>query len=576
LALAAAAGPALGECRLTKLGELPVTMVGSAPVVSAKINGADVKLIADSGAFFSILSPAAAERLKLRVGPVPVQFHVYGVNGEARVGMTTARDFSILGNTFHNTDFLVGGSGAGGRAADGLLGQNVLNTLDAEYDLANGVIRLFHSEGCSGGLMAYWAGKDQAFSVIPIEAVEPGSRRIESSAAVNGVKIRVVFDTGAWRSILTKRAAARAGVKTDGPEVQAAGLAGGLGRKSVDTFIAPFDSFAIGQEEVKNTRLRIGDIELQEADMLLGADFFLSHRVFVSNSQRKLFFTYNGGPVFRLDRALAPLAEAQVPEPPPSEASGEPTDAAGYSRRAAAFMARRDFTPAIADYSKAIELEPREPRHLLDRAGARLGNRQPFLAMADLEEALKLKPDFVPALLRRGGLRLGARDLAGARSDFETAVAIDPKARLTVAESYAGAGLTDDAIAQYDLWIAAYSKDDAAPFAFNQRCWIRALSGKELDKALADCDEALRLKPHTSSFLDSRGLVRLRLGELDKAISDYDESLKLQPKGAWSLYGRGLAELKKGMRAEGDADLKAAAEIQPRLPDDAKRHGLTP
>jgi hypothetical protein len=36
--------------------------------------------------------------------------------------------------------------------------------------------------------------------------------------------------------------------------------------------------------------------------MLLGADFFLSHRIFVSNEQHKVYFTYNGGPVFSASR----------------------------------------------------------------------------------------------------------------------------------------------------------------------------------------------------------------------------------------------------------------------------------
>ena len=32
--------------------------------------------------------------------------------------------------------------------------------------------------------------------------------------------------------------------------------------------------------------------------MLLGADFLRSHRVLVAHSQRKIYFTYAGGPVF--------------------------------------------------------------------------------------------------------------------------------------------------------------------------------------------------------------------------------------------------------------------------------------
>ena len=34
-------------------------------------------------------------------------------------------------------------------------------------------------------------------------------------------------------------------------------------------------------------------------DVLIGADFFMAHHVYVANSQGKLYFTYSGGPVFR-------------------------------------------------------------------------------------------------------------------------------------------------------------------------------------------------------------------------------------------------------------------------------------
>ena len=38
--------------------------------------------------------------------------------------------------------------------------------------------------------------------------------------------------------------------------------------------------------------------------MLLGADFLFSHRVFITHSQRKIYFTYAGGPVFQLTGPL--------------------------------------------------------------------------------------------------------------------------------------------------------------------------------------------------------------------------------------------------------------------------------
>jgi hypothetical protein len=54
-------------------------------------------------------------------------------------------------------------------------------------------------------------------------------------------------------------------------------------------------------------------------DMLLGADFFLSHHILISNSQHKLYFTYNGGPVFDLTMgAAAPPPPAAPPDPSPN------------------------------------------------------------------------------------------------------------------------------------------------------------------------------------------------------------------------------------------------------------------
>ncbi len=583
LGLAACAEPAAAACNLGKLAELPVTMSGLSPIVPAKINGADAHLIADSGAFFSLLTPGAAERFKLRVGPAPGWLTVKGVNGDAHVSATNVQDLTVLGVTLHKIDFLVGGPQLE-RSADGLLGENLLGVADVEFDLANGVIRIFKAQGCQGAVLAYWdTGKP--YSVMDITPSTLTQREIEGTAYVNGARVGVDFDTGSPMSILTLQGARRAGVNPDGAGVEAAGITGGLGRRSVQSWLAPVKSFKIGDEEIKNTRLRIGGIELQDADMLLGADFFLSHRVYVARSQNKLYFTYNGGPVFRLDRT----SETEAPQQPPPDTVAdaaasapappdpdEPKDAAGYKRRAAAFVARRDFAHAIADDTRAIELEPNDPNHLFDRAMARLGDRQPVLAMADLDQCLKLKPDHLDALMARGRLRLAAKDIAGAKTDFDAAIAINPATIAFIGEIYIGFLQFEPSIAMYDRLIAAAPKDFDMATALNNRCWARALWGKELDKALTDCDAALKLKPAMAGARDSRGLVHLRLGQFSDAIDDYDAALKRNPKVAWSLYGRGVAELKSGKTAEGAADLKAAEDAQPGFAAYAKRFGVAP
>lgn len=53
-------------------------------------------------------------------------------------------------------------------------------------------------------------------------------------------------------------------------------------------------------------------------DMLLGADFLRSHRVLVSHSQRKMYFSYEGGPVFQPKTVEASGAPAEQKAPMPS------------------------------------------------------------------------------------------------------------------------------------------------------------------------------------------------------------------------------------------------------------------
>ena len=132
----------------------------------------------------------------------------------------------------------------------------------------------------------------------------------------------------------------------------------------------------------------------------------------------------------------------------------------------------------------------------------------------------------------------------------------------------------DAALSSYDQWFASHSEDHARPSALNGRCWARAMLGQDLDKALSDCDAALRLRPKEAAFLDSRALVRLRRGDLDKALADYTAAIAVAPRNAWSLYARGVVERRLGNTAAADTDRAAALAINPRIEERARRFKL--
>ncbi|MCU1386655.1 MAG: hypothetical protein JWL71_5352, partial [Acidobacteria bacterium] len=142
----AAATAADKPCGVGTIAALPVTMSGLRPLVHAKINGHDAVFIADSGAWFSMISPGSAAEYELALEPVPQGFFLRGVGGAVAPKLTTVKTFTIADVPLPRVQFLVGGSEVG---SVGLLGQNFLGMADAEFDLAHGMIRLMREQGCS-------------------------------------------------------------------------------------------------------------------------------------------------------------------------------------------------------------------------------------------------------------------------------------------------------------------------------------------------------------------------------------------------------------------------------------------
>ena len=106
---------------------------------------------------------------------------------------------------------------------------------------------------------------------------------------------------------------------------------------------------------------------------------------------------------------------------------------------------------------------------------------------------------------------------------------------------------------------------------YNNRCWTRAALG-DLQDALKDCDEALRLKPGLGIALDSRGLVDLKLGRNADAIKDYSASIDKDPRSVSSLFGRGLATHRSG--GDGSFDLELARSMDPNIGREFASYGV--
>lgn len=574
---------AYAQCSIGRIAELPVTLSNYRPLVPAKIQDKPVRLIVDSGAFWSLMPPASAQSLALTTKDAPAGFFIEGGNGAVAVKLTNI-DVTLAETKFPHVDFLVGGTDIYGAAA-GVIGQNFLGIADVEYDLANGVIRFWRPKGCGKSNLAYWSA-GQPLSQIPIDPTTPLNSHATTTVYLNGVKLRAMLSTGSPTSVLTKSAAHRAGIDPGGPGVTESGESGGIGMKHYSTWTAKFDSFEVGGIKVVHPTLRFADADFgaedKETDMLLGLDFFLSNRILISTSQHLLYFTYNGGRLFNVSRLQGASEEAS--RPPQTSTAGPPippvvslTDATGFARRGAAMLSRGDTNEAIGNLDKAIALTPNDAEYHSLRAQAYMAKGDATKAMADMDAAVTADPTNPRFHLTRAFFDIYREDQNAARKDVDAAAAIlRPQSReqMDLGHLYIELGAFPQAVAAYNGWIASHKADGNLRWAYNGRCWARALGNIELDQALADCNKSVAIA-RGESVLDSRALVYLRRGEYGLAVADYDAALALEPGDAWSRYCRGIAKIKLGQDEDGRTDMAAALEKSPKVADRAKRFGVT-
>lgn len=569
-ALACASLAHAGSCQITPLANLSVTMRGLRASVPVKVNGRDTEFWLDSGAWFSIMSKARAQELSLPLMPAPAGLRVNGIGGSSDVELARVKQFGIVGQSLTNVEFLVGGSDIG----NALIGRNLLALADTEFDLAHGSVKLLKSKGCEKTALTYWApGKPYFVARMPPAGA---SHDFRVRVAINGVPIIAAIDSGAPTSLLTRRAAQRAGLDLAAPDVRPLAGIGGFGRKLEKGWIAPVASVAIGEEQVLHTHLHVIAAEIGDGsgpEMLLGADFLLAHHLYVAQEQRQIFFTYTGGTPFLTEGARpAPATEHAAPATLPAgthvvqadDTATDPKTADEFARRAAARLAAGQAIPALADYDAALALTPDDPLLHRDRAAALFRAGRFLEGRTEFDKAIALAPNDPRLLVARARMRIGTGDHAGALSDADAAMkTLHPGAldTLPAATIYVEIGHADRAIPIYDAVIAAHPDDSKLPEFRNGRCWARALANRELPAALEDCNKALKARPGLPAFLDSRGLVKYRMKDYTGALADYDAAITAAPGLAFSRYMRGLTRIALGQVDAGKAESDAAGAL---------------
>ena len=132
------------------------------------------------------------------------------------------------------------------------------------------------------------------------------------------------------------------------------------------------------------------------------------------------------------------------------------------------------------------------------------------------------------------------------------------------------------AVANYDKALAL-APDDG--FRHNSACWVRAVAGRDLDRARELCDRGIEILAEwdddQAEVLDSRGLVGLKQGRFADALADYDKAVKLSDRPHYR-YGRGIAALRRGLIEQGEADIAKARSSDNETAQAYETYGVRP
>lgn len=266
---------ARAACDVRYFAVLPVSLSAEGPMTSASIKGHSVEFLVNSGAFYSFLSKETARSIDLPERSISSGFRFSTGKGDVIATLGDVEELKFRDTRISKTHFIVVNGVNPPQPA--IIGQNILALNDAEFDLRSGIIRLSNAHGCWGKEMAYWAQPDQVRAV----ALETPEGQLDPQAIgrvlVNGVSMRTMFSSGS-RTAISSKALSKLGLVN--------------GAEKVDTI--KLSRLNIGGEERRDVPVGLiaGSINA-DVDLIIGLDFYLTHRIYVSRARRTLFFTAN-------------------------------------------------------------------------------------------------------------------------------------------------------------------------------------------------------------------------------------------------------------------------------------------
>ncbi len=233
--------------------------------------------------------------------------------------------------------------------------------------------------------------------------------------------------------------------------------------------------------------------------------------------------------------------EPPVPTPVPATPKpvATPTPSADdHMDQGMEYVEQGAYEEAIAEFERAIELEPDNPGARRNLGTVYIELTQWEEAAAAYEKAIELDPDFGEAYGDLVGAYFYLDRIPEALEAGEKAVELAP----------------DYATAHNNLGAVYANQGD-------------------LEAAIAEWEQAIELDPSDPMPHNNLGIVYRQQGEFDMAIAAYKKAIELDPNYALAHFNLGLVYAQQDMADEAIIEFETYLQLRPNAPDREKVEG---
>jgi len=258
-----------------------------------------------------------------------------------------------------------------------------------------------------------------------------------------------------------------------------------------------------------------------------------------------------------------PLAYNATPEEIAALRDKPPVTGEDYRRRGAAFVADKKYPEALADFTKAIELDPKNTDALGTRAMFYVLTGKFALADADADAALAINPRHIFALRAKGAIAEKNGDSDGLIAAANALLANDPTSSANALAMRAeGEGQKhQDAAALADA-DAALKLNSQFGGLYLLRANIYRRRGDDV-AAQRQAELAIAAMPNDTYVLIAAGKIYAAYKRQADAMAAFDKALKLEPDASVYL-NRGESRDWNDIAGR-QADIDAALKLKPNL-----------